>query len=348
VDLADDQTIPDSRVGAVAARLARAAGRGPPVGIAPIAGGGNNRVFAVTMADGELLVVKTYFTSRHDRRDRLGAEWSFLTFAWQRGIRCIPQPFAIDVETSSALYGFIAGRRPTAGEIEARQVQAAADFVLQLNPAPAERASLPVASEACFTLAQHLSTVDRRIERLALLDPDAPCRDEAERFIASELRPAWMRVRGRIGQEVRALGLALDEVLDPRKVCISPSDLGFHNALVDDLGGISFLDFEYAGRDDPAKLVCDFFCQPELPVPLVHYRHFTAAVIEGLGLGAHHQAQCQILLDAYRVKWIAIILNDFLPAGAARRAFAAAGFRAERCAAQLGKARDRLKQLSAA
>ena len=171
MDLADDQTIPDSRVGTVAAGLARAAGRCPPVGIAPTAGGGNNRVFAV----GELLVVKTYFTSRHDRRDRLGAKWSFLTFAWQRGIRCIPQPFAIDVETSSALYGFIAGRRPTAGEIEARQVRRAADFVLRINPAPAERASLPVASEACFTLAQHLSTVDRRIERLALLDPDAPC-----------------------------------------------------------------------------------------------------------------------------------------------------------------------------
>jgi tyrosyl-tRNA synthetase len=28
-----------------------------------------------------------------------------------------------------------------------------------------------------------------------------------------------------------------------------------------------FLDFEYAGWDGPAKLVCDFFCQPALPAP---------------------------------------------------------------------------------
>ena len=40
----------------------------------------------------------------------------------------------------------------------------------------------------------------------------------------------------------------------------------------------------------------------------------------GLGLDARHEARAHSLLDAYRVKWACIILNDFLPLGSARRA----------------------------
>ena len=43
---------------------------------------------------------------------------------------------------------------------------------------------------------------------------------------------------------------------------ISPSDFGFHNMLIGKK--CSFLDFEYAGIDDAAKLICDFICQPDL------------------------------------------------------------------------------------
>ncbi len=59
---------------AVAARLARRAGHRLPIAMAPIAGGGNNRVIRLTMDDGEDLVLKSYFSSRHDPGDRLGAE----------------------------------------------------------------------------------------------------------------------------------------------------------------------------------------------------------------------------------------------------------------------------------
>ena len=38
----------------------------------------------------------------------------------------------------------------------------------------------------------------------------------------------------------------------------SPSDFGFHNALLKDNGKLCFLDFEYFGRDDPVKLMADF------------------------------------------------------------------------------------------
>ena len=49
----------------------------------------------------------------------------------------------------------------------------------------------------------------------------------------------------------------------------------------------------------------------------------------------------RLLLDAYRIKWICIMLNEFLPLDAARRAFADQGARAIRCREQLDKAAPR-------
>ena len=332
----------------LAARLTRAAGRREPIAVSQIVGGGNNRVVRLTMDDGADLVLKSYFVSPHDRRDRLGAEWDFLTYAWNRGIRNIPQPLAFDRAAGAALYQFIGGRRPTPAEIGPAAVEAAADFVLEVNAPPRAIEAFRDASEACFSVAQHLATVDRRVERLATLDPASPQRAEADRFVALQLRPAWTQVRERIEAQMAALGVASEAPLHSEDVCLSPSDFGFHNTLFDDEDGIAFIDFEYAGRDDPAKLICDFFCQPELPVSIEHYERFSGRIFDGLGLSGPHPARCRALLDAYRIKWVCIILNDFLPVGAARRAFADAGARAERCATQLAKAEEKLTEISAA
>jgi hypothetical protein len=337
----------EDTIGATAARLARAAGRHEPLAVTPIAGGGNNRVVRLTMPDGEDLVLKSYFSSQHDPRDRLGAEWDFLTYAWSRGIRRVPQPLAFDRAGAAALYQFVRGRKPAPAEIDGSAIDAAAAFILEVNRKPRDTAVLRHASEACFSLRQHLSTIDRRVERLATLDPASPSRAEAERFIALRVRPAWTSIRERIAGEAEALGVALDDTLGADEICLSPSDFGFHNSLIDEAGRFTFIDFEYAGRDDPAKLICDFFCQPALSVPLVHYERFAGRVFGGLALLAPYPARCRWLLDAYRIKWVCIILNDFLPVGAARRAFADAGARAERCAAQLAKADEKLAQISA-
>jgi hypothetical protein len=334
-------------IGAVAARLTRAARRHEPTAVTPIAGGGNNRVLRLTMDDGEDLVLKSYFSSQHDPRDRLGAEWGFLTYSWNRGIRCIPQPLAFDRAGGAALYQFVRGRKPAPAEIDGAAIDAAAAFILEVNRQPRDMAALRDASEACFSLRQHLSMVDRRVERLATLDPASPARAEAEHFIALRLRPAWTSIRERIAGDAQTLGIAPDAPLAAGEICLSPSDFGFHNSLIDEAGRFTFIDFEYAGRDDPAKLICDFFCQPALPVPLIHYERFAGRIFDGLELSAPHPARCRSLLDAYRIKWVCIILNDFLPVGAARRAFADAGARAERCASQLAKADEKLAQISA-
>ncbi|MET4419016.1 aminoglycoside phosphotransferase family protein [Bradyrhizobium sp. RT3a] len=332
----------DAALLALAKRLTAEAGRGTPRALTRLAGGRNNQVYRLDTVDGPL-VLKRYFTDARDTRDRLGAEWSFIAHAWSRGIRVLPEPFACDRTAQAGLYSFIQGRKLTVSELTPAHVDAAIDFVLAVNQRP--RPALAPGSEACFSLADHIGTIERRVARLAALDDDVPHVAEARQLVAVKLQPAWAAVKAKIA--VGAATIAIDQALDPDENCLSPSDFGFHNALIDDAGRLTFLDFEYAGRDDPAKLVSDFFCQPEVPVPLALHDHFIDRTAKGLGLNAAGVTRCRLLLDAYQIKWTCIILNDFLPLGAARRAFADTGEWAERCAGQLAKAEAKLALISA-
>jgi hypothetical protein len=330
---------------ALASDLAKRAGKGQARALARLAGGKNNQVYRVEADAGLPLVLKRYFTDPRDPRDRLRAEWEFLQHAWSRGIRAIPEPLVCDVGSHAGLYSFVEGRKLLASELKPAHIDAALDFVLAVNASP--RAELAPGSEACFTLAEHIATVERRVSRLAGLDPDAPHADEAQSFVSARLVPAWHAVKSHLVDDASAAGLSMEQLLEPDECCLSPSDFGFHNALADDAGRLTFLDFEYAGRDDPAKLVSDFFCQPEIPVPPHYHSTFIVRVADGLGLDEKGRARCHMLLDAYLIKWTCIILNDFLPLGAARRAFADAGAWAARCATQLAKAEAKLAALNA-
>jgi hypothetical protein len=136
------------------------------------------------------------------------------------------------------------------------------------------------------------------------------------------------------------IGLSLDAELAMPDRCLSPSDFGFHNALATEDGQLAFLDFEYAGWDDPAKLVGDFFSQIAVPVPEAFYPAFAERLAASTTNPTWHRRRFDILLPVHRVKWITIFLNDFLPVGAERRRFAIHGEDEDaRLATQLAKAR---------
>jgi hypothetical protein len=324
---------------ALAHQLTEQAGFGRARTLSRLAGGKNNRVYRVDTEGGVPLVLKRYFSDPRDGRDRLSAEWNFLERAWQDGVRAIPQPLARDADAQAALYSFVAGRKLGAGELKAGYIDAAADFVLAINAR--RHVDLPAASDACFSISDHLELVERRLLRLAALDTQAPHAAEAQRLVFTKLRPSWDGVRERAVREAFACGLDLHRGLSEAECFLSPSDFGFHNALAADDGRLVFLDFEYAGRDDPAKLVVDFFCQPEVPVPLSYLDRFVTRLLPDEAA----QARCRLLLDVARVKWACILLNDFLPVGAARRDFAERSEREARCAAQLEKAKAKLAEI---
>jgi hypothetical protein len=185
----NDPAARDTALLALAGRLADGAGRGRARGLTRLAGGSNNRVYRIDTEGGEALVLKHYFSDPRDLRDRLAAEWEFLRQAWARGVRSVPEPLACEAAARVGLYGFVPGRKLLAAELIPAHIDVAVDFVLAVNAAPRDPLTLSPASEACFSLAEHISTVERRIARLSALDADAPHAQAAQRFVAGKLAP---------------------------------------------------------------------------------------------------------------------------------------------------------------
>jgi hypothetical protein len=318
-------------------RLLAAASLPPALSVTRLPGGGNNRVYRVETAAGPFLV-KEYFRHPADPRDRLGAEQAFSRFAWDHGIRALPQPLGHERDAGLGLYEFIEGRKLSPGEVTAAHVAEAAAFFTDINrhrTDPAAR-SLPPASEACFSLAEHLACVDRRLQRLAAIEPESDLHRRAAALVAERLVPAW--------NEVRAAVAAGEIPLATAHRVLSPSDFGFHNCLATD-SGLKFLDFEYAGWDDPAKTVCDFFCQPAVPVPWEHFEPFLKAAADAAG-DPGLSDRVALLLPVYELKWCCIMLNEFLPMDDRRRVFASGGENATaRRARQLDKVEHTLARV---
>ena len=318
-----------------------------PITLEPLPGGANNRVYLVQDTNnGDAYVLKRYFQSPDDPRDRFGTELALYRWAEAQGIRRTPTTAGWDVEHRLALFRFVEGRKLRPGEPEVAHVEQAAAFIVELNAARylSQAQVLPIASEACFSLAGHLDRIETRIERLEQFEPGTPLEREAAAWIQEQLVPRWHAVREHILRGVPAA--ERERSLDREERCISPSDFGFHNALLTADGTLRFLDFEYAGWDDPAKLVCDFFCQPKIPVEDRFWTTMVQALDQGLGWKNTLEHRAHLLLPAYRLKWCCILLNEFLRTGSARRTFASTDLGTEeRKAAQLAKAQEALRRV---
>jgi hypothetical protein len=223
---------------------------------------------------------KSYFQPK-----RLAVEFPALQFMWQAGIRCIPQPIAADEKV--AVYEFIEGTKPMPSEAD---IDTAVDFLFRLKGLTGDFAP---AAEACFSVKEIIANIESRFARLAGTE------------VIAEFRPLLDRVR-------RTPDSPAEERI------LSPSDFGFHNALRRPDGSLVFLDFEYFGWDDPAKLVCDFLLHPAIDLPEELKRRFYQRFVTNKNLAK----RVETVYPLFGLKWITIMLNEFVPEDLQRRRFA--------------------------
>lgn len=314
--------------------------------LSPCRGSGNNRIYRVE-TEQTVLAAKEYFRHDDDVRDRLATEYSFSLYAAAVAPGSAPRPYAWSRETGIALYEFLEGKAPRAGEIGWSQLEYAVDFFLALNK-PAARSTagpLPTASEACFTLDQHLRVVSNRIRDL-LDAPETLEVDRSAKAFVRDLERSWRDLVSSLKDYAKRSRLETSSSLDPAQRCLSPSDFGFHNAVVSADGAVRFLDFEYAGWDDPAKTAGDFFAQVEVPVPEEFFDRFVGNIMAVFPMADQLVERARWLRPVYKMKWCCIALNVFLPVNLARRRFAIPGLDdAAFKRVQLAKAQDILRSV---
>ena len=268
--------------------------------------GRNNRVWVIESLRGRR-VLKQYRQSTADVRDRLSSEYRFLELLHVNGIERVPEPIAHDRDRNLALYSFLPGT--PVGKVTRDHIDQSVEFLGQVNRLRADPSArtLPPASDACFSIGDHLDNVRARVVLLLSPGIKAGIHEQARALVEARFVPAFDRIETAIIAGFRYSDLKKRLIEDDR--VLSPSDFGFHNALESE-GVLQFLDFEYAGWDDPVKLVCDFLCQPDLPLDLEFAQYFVQRMNVTLD-SEEITERVELLLPLHRLKWCCIILNGF-------------------------------------
>lgn len=321
---------------------ARELASNPYAPLSPLSGGANNQVYVV----GKDKVAKRYFYDQTDGRDRFKVERAFYHYCDASSLDGYPRPLGWCADQRIGLFAFVKGTQPQA--VQQRHVDGALSFAINLNTSRCtpEGKALPLASEACFSLSAHIQTVASRIEQMRTWPADSPLENSFHSFVSTGLVPRLQQTVKQISESYNTSEIGAE--LREEERCISPSDFGFHNCIEAHDGTFSFFDFEYAGWDDPAKLVCDFFCQPRVPVHASFFTPFATRLATGLRLVSTEAfiKRCKALLPLYRLKWCAIVLNEFAPVGSRRRCFSLGEAQnPDRMRMQLGRAQNMLESL---
>lgn len=271
-------------------------------------GGINNQVFRC--GDGnQYWVIKGYAPALPGQRDRMQAEVDFLRFAAQVAPGFTPILVQADPEHRCVVLEHLEGEAfPEGVPPSEGALGEAVEFFRQLNADPrlAHELIQLDAAEGFLSLREHLGNVRQRLEGMGFDHLEASFRHRAETLLQqlhTELAHTEERTTSLIDQGIVADAIA------PEDRCVSPSDFGFHNA-IRTAAGIRFIDFEFAGWDDPAKALVDFKFQPRVPVPAKYSGLFSALKRDQR---RHVQIRYTTLKPVLRVKWLCIMLGILRP-----------------------------------
>lgn len=280
--------------------------------------GGNNQGYRIKDSFGRTFFGKRYYRCAQDRRNRLEHEYSFLEVLKKNPhLPCAKALLRDDVH-GLALYTFVKGRMPQ--EPLAHHWEQCLSFIesIQVFHSSEKAKSLPQASEAAWSLSQHLAFLQRRRDHWLFMAMNSMLDEQLQALVYEELEPLYQ------SQAAYLLGQEGFNVLWPREAALlSPSDFGLHNTLEDSEGNLSFIDFEYAGWDDPAKLIADFFSQIAFPAPESFYELFVERVTKIIPEAYHtlFQERLPKIEQCIRLKWCYILLNPLSPQYRNKHAF---------------------------
>ena len=274
---------------------------GPTYKIANLVGGRNNILLSVECQDNLKYVIKNY---GFDGEDRLDREWSFLSRLECSGLSCVPRPIFCDIYGRIAVFSFLPGKKLSASSISPKNIANASSFISKVARVDVE--GLREAKDAHFSFEGHVKSIEGRVNALEVASRSRHSNDEFKYFLAEELRPFWEETKQRVFLP------RYDRYWNTIRCFLSPSDFGFHNILHSD-SRLNFIDFEYAGQDDLAKLLSDFRFCPQIKIKKNHAEIFCRKIIDELELDNGFEKRLEILNSLGRTKWLCIVLNVFLP-----------------------------------
>jgi len=116
------ELVEEELINKVAKLLAKKGIKTNSLHIKPCSSGGNNRVFLLYAGDNKFLL-KNYYSSALDKRNRLQHEWAFLKYTEEMGVKCVPKTIVHDQKSNIGVYEFVEGKKLSASEINVSHIQ---------------------------------------------------------------------------------------------------------------------------------------------------------------------------------------------------------------------------------
>ena len=271
-------------------------------------GGINNQVFRCG-SERRYWVIKTYRAQEPEKRDRMKAEVDFLRYSARVAANFTPAIIEVDDARRCVVMEHISGEQyPEGASPSEKDVEDALRFLRVINGShklAREMIQLD-AADGFLSLRQHMDNVYCRLAAMGTEHLPHQYKSQAREMLDTLYKRAEFaekRLEAKINN-----GMVADN-LDPSDRCVSPSDFGFHNA-IRTANKVKFIDFEFAGWDDPAKACVDFVLQQRNPVHLapleVAYRLFR-------GKEEHIVCRIEAIFEILKLKWLCIILGVLNP-----------------------------------
>ena len=272
-----------------------------------VRGGGNNQIFKIETGSATY-ALKCYRQDLNDPRDRFATEIHAVKLLQQLGVARIPRFYAGKDKLNAALFEWIDGRpitHPTKIHIDN-----AIGFIEYLQNAKIESqnsAGIAAASEACFSIQEIVSQTETRLTKLSVTaDPELNC------FLTRDFEPAFKEITDWSKQKAFSSSIDYSREIRWEEQILSPSDFGFHNALLRKKSEVIFLDFEYFGWDDPTKMTADFVLHPGMTLSDQLIAHFIRCATELFADSMNFKNRLGIALPLYGLRWCMILLNEYL------------------------------------
>lgn len=271
-------------------------------------GGANSQVTKAISTCNEAFIIKEYLKHPNDKRDRLGTEYKALKYLWDIGNRNIPEPIYSSDVHNLAIYRFISGRTLSGKEITNSHIFKSVRFFHSLYRQSHSLGAddMGSASAACFSIQNYFDQLNDRIGQLEKADLQS-----VSQFFRREFIPTAETITNYVQDEAQKSKIDLFRVLSKEEQTLSPSDVGFHNILCVD-GELVFIDFEYFGWDDPAKLMSDFILHPGVPIKRSLASYFVKEMLSRFPFSSRLLSRFQLVFLIVGLIWCLIMLNPFL------------------------------------
>ena len=276
-----------------------------PDSIELLEGGDNSRVYDVSIKKSRF-AMKMYPDELLDRRPRLETEFNTLNFLHKNLVTNIPKPEKKNNQLNIGLYSWVEGKKIK--KITKKHLFHCINFVKKLKSLDvSEEGGFKLASEACLSGKELNKQIDSRLSKLLSVNENEDLKD----FLTQNFSPLLNKVKAKYYKKWPVDSREIDLIQEKR--ILSPSDFGFHNALITDKDSLTFLDFDYFGWDDPVKLVSDFYWHPAMELSEAHRTYWLKGMEEiFLEQDKFFVKRLKAALPFYGLRWTLIILNEFL------------------------------------